>query len=93
VTELLYHQVLNDISEITENDFSQNLALSVFSRLSQKNVFNQLYSHSFDSKENHIPILIKKTITLCFIRIRNFHETKKIIIHFIGKNKREMFNK
>jgi len=92
MTEFLYRQVLNDISEIGENDFSQNLALSVFSCLSQKNLFNQLYSHSFDSEDNHIPILIK-TISLCFIRIRNFHETKKINLNMIGKNKRKLLTR
>jgi len=92
MTELLYRQVLNDIAEIGEHDFSQNLALSVFSRLSQKNLFNQLNTHSFDSEKNHIPILIK-TISLCFIRIRNFHETKKININMIGKNKRKLLTR
>jgi len=92
MTELLYRRVLNDISEISENDFSQNLALSVFSRLCQKNLFNQLYYHSFDSEENHIQILIK-TISLCFIRIRNFHETKKINANMIGKNKRKILTR
>jgi len=88
MTELLYRRVLNDISEISENDFSQNLALSVFSRLCQKNLFN----HSSDSEENHIQILIK-TISLCFIRIRNFHETKKINTNMIGKNKRKILTR
>lgn len=91
-TELIYRQVLNDISEIGENDFSQNLALSVFSRLSHKNVFYQLYSHSFDSEDNHITILIK-TISLCFIRIRNFHETKKINLNMMSKNKRKLLTR
>lgn len=91
-TELLYRQVLNDIAEMGEHDFSQNLALSVFSRLSQNNLFNQLYTHSFDSEKNHISILIK-TISLCFIRIRNFHETKKINTNMIGKNKRKLLTR
>lgn len=92
MTELLYRQVLNDISEIGEHNFSQNLALSVFSRLSQKKLFNQLYSHSYDSEKNHITILIK-TISLCFIRIRNFHESKIINSNMIGKNKRKLLTR
>jgi len=45
--------------------------------------------YTFDSEENNIMILIK-TISLCFIRIRHFHEVKQIYYEMIGKNKRKV---
>jgi len=72
MTELLYRRLKCDILKFSEHNFAQNVAIAVFSRLIDKHLFKKLDFHTFDSEENHIIILIK-TISLCFIRIRNFH--------------------
>lgn len=92
MTELLYRRLKCDILKFSQHNFAQNVAVAVFSRLIDKRLFKELDSHIFDSEENHITILIK-TISLCFIRIRNFHEVKQINVEMIGKNKRKVLTR
>lgn len=92
MTELLYRRLKCDILQFSQHNFAQNIAIAVFSRLIDKHLFKNLDFHTFDSEENHITILIK-TISLCFIRIRNFHEVKQINHEMIGKNKRKVLTR
>lgn len=91
-TELLYKRAIHDIAEMNEFDFAQNLAASVFGQLVTHRLFPSLNNHNFDSEFNHTIQLIK-TISLCYIRIRTFHETKKINKDMIGKNKRKVLSR
>lgn len=88
MTELSNRQVIHEISTCNQNDFAQNLAIAVFSRLFHKQLSNKLDYDTFDSEENHITKLIK-TIVLCFVKIRNFYEIKNINYDMIRKNKRK----
>jgi hypothetical protein len=91
-TELLYRRTMDEFFEIDYQDFAQNLATAVFGRLSNSLFFPNLDSHIFDSNDNHKTLLIK-TISLCYLRIRSFHETKKINNNMIGTNKRKVLTR
>jgi len=92
MTELLYRRLKCDILKFRQHNFAQNIAIAVFSRLINKHLFKDLDFHTFDSEANHFTTLIK-TISLCFIRIRNFHEVKQINHEMIGKNKRKVLTR
>ena len=91
----LYIQINNATKRVTKkygSGFNYIVANAIFVNLVTKNWFSELHNHIFDmsKEENHILVYrLTKTISLCYIRIKMFHEGKKITetLTSIGKTK------
>lgn len=74
--------------------FNHIVANAVFANLATKNLFSELRDRMFDvsEEENHIHSLTK-TISLYYIRIKMFHEGKKITETLINVEKRKKLSR